>query len=222
MGKEYTRDAIATIVAATESLICLSDNMEDVIKWSKTGIGDSVAEKSQAQVSEGNYSLHIKTRVTNPEIGDDVTIKKSFARNTPNILTFSTELYIPDSTLLDKIAFSLNTTKGTDDITATIRYYAQTGIFYLTTENGTEVAIAWSPYTLLYDNCWHRISVLINQNTYKYISITINDKTIDISQYSLRATSGSWPARSHIIIGVLTETAAATELYIDNVKIYNS
>jgi hypothetical protein len=217
MGKEYSRDVTVQSVITPFGPQLLFDDMEALLKWTGEGDGaDFAITKAQTLVYTGSYALSIRTRATNPAIGDYASAYRTFPprfKGRMSIMGHMATLVLPDTDILqldiryDNCVELLHAGFQLDITNSRIKYLNSAGGY-------TEVTA--TPF-LTYNNYWNFFNLIVSFAQKKYSTLTINDDTFDLSDINMQveATTSCYTGRIDFL--VVAATNQRPTMVVDNV-----
>lgn len=215
MGREYTRSIISVGSAPLISSVIFSDDFESILSWFVAyGLNDYIFEIDPTISYQKNQSLYIETRTTNAADNDYVVVRRDTYLLPTKTVTLTGHFYIPTLTNLRHILFAFAWMDGTDKHDASIEWRkADKKCYYLNNANTmTEIPVS---LISLAATAWHRITIKLNFNTDKYISLSINQLELDLSSLSFYKDTD--PSGQQLVVDAIIKTDAAgpAKLHLD-------
>jgi len=219
MGKEYTRKIEIINAMTPYGNILLYDNMEDLLKWTGEGEGaDWAATRAQNQVFNGNYSLDLITKATNPAANDWVSAYRLFPPRFD--CGFSVQgigcLRTPANTL--DATFSLIFDNGITQLRAGFQIDpVNSKIKYLSAAN-TYLDIP-NPDFIVYNDYWFYFKLNVNFKNKEYINLTINHVEHDLANIAIYELATATYNTGRIDVGLSATNNQRPQMCIDDILI---
>lgn len=216
MGDEYIRRIMVLGEVPSLGPVMLFDDMEDLLKWTKGGTGgDSVLEKSTTVAFNKLASLHIKTRATNPVIGDEEYGYRRVYQRPGKRYRLECLFRFVSKTLVDSVTFEARIFDGTLLHGIGVKFYPPEEKWAYRTGLATYTDFPGGGQDLHPDS-WHRCSVEFDQASKKitrFVCDNLELSGLSLSYYTAADPSG---LRLALYLSVKTETGAAAEIYVDD------
>ena len=220
MSKEYTRRFSSIGNIPSHGPFIFFDDFEDLLKWTKyEGTGDSIFELDPTVAYSKNQSLYMKTRTTGAAVDDIIgAIIETYMLPTLE-LNASIHFQYPNITKVKRIAFLFTFYDGTRKHIPEIHFFPNTPIWQYKGLDGDMHNIPDSAYSLRH-GVFHRIQLLSNLNTDKYIALIIDNHYHNLSAYDIYNSPFAQFIYINLLISVTTFDTSPAELYIDDFLLY--
>lgn len=216
MSREYTRLISVVGNVPAHGPIVLYDDFEHLLKWTKyLGEGDSVFELDPSFSFSKNQSLHIKTRTTDAAENDIIGARLLSYIPPSKRLNLSTHFSCPDYTLIKLLQFWFILFDGTNKHHSLLQLKTATPIWQYRDSIGTAIDVPDSGL-LPFDNAWHRIQLLADLNTHKYIHMILDNNLFDLSALTYQHETDPKLTHLEVEIQIRNTGAAPCELHIDD------
>lgn len=220
MGKEYTRSMSILGSLPVAGQVIFYDNFESLLKWTKTaGEGDSIFELDPSLSQQESQSLHLKTRTTSADIGDEIVAGRNMHLLPSKVLSFACLFHFSANERIEHIQFLFKWHDGSNRHSALIRYRPDNPDWAYQNTTPEFVSIPNSD-VLLEALTWHLIVLRINFDTDKYLSLQINNLLFDLSAFPL--FTDALATTSYLLkrISIQTSTAFPAALHLDEIIIH--
>jgi hypothetical protein len=215
MGREYTR-SFGSIgqVSPYGPLILFDDFEATLFKWAKAGgsVGSSTS-RDTTLAKDGLASLKLDTGAA-PAINDLLLVRRLVYGRPSGIYTLETELIINNGGNFDQITFTINDTRPATQLVAGVSINDVAKTILLKGTAGALVAFPGNNLSLLSGH-WHRLQLVVNVNTGKYINLTIDSQVFDVSAVSFQSIGGG-VLNNIVQIDTRLAVAAQSTINIDN------
>lgn len=220
MSKEYTRRISTLGNVPSQGPFIFFDDFEALLKWTKyDGPGDSIYELDPTIAYSGNQSLHIKSRTTNATENDIIGTRIKLFMTPSKKLNQSMIFRSPDFTKIKTIDFYHTLDDTLTLHFPTIRFSPAGPKWQYLDSAGDPQDIPGAIYPLSV-NAWHRLHLLADLNTNKFISMSIDSRHYDLSNISIEAYSPGVNMYLDITAFIVTAGAAPAEIYIDDFLVH--
>ena len=220
MSREYTRRISVVGNVPSHGPFIFFDNFEDLLKWTKyDGPGDSIYELDPTIAYSGNQSLYIKSRTTGAAEDDIIGTRIQLHMTSPKKLNQAMHFRSPAWEKIKKLQFYHTLDDALTLHTPTIQYLPNVPKWQYFDTNNVAQDIPGATYRLL-GNAWHRLQLLADLNSDKYISMMIDSRYYDLSAFSLFTDTPGTGMYLDVIINTFTMGAEPSELYIDDFLIH--
>lgn len=217
MGEEYSRQVMVMGSVPHLGPIMLFDNMEDYLKWGKAnGAGDAVVEKSQTNVYNNDYALHVKTRPTGATEDDVCSGYRILYRRPGKRYRFEC-LFAPDSSAAAKLFFiKIIIQTGAVTYTIGVAWDEENTTWQYIDSNGNYTNITGGSQNLLADQ-YSRVMFEWDENAGTYGRFVAGGLELDLSSLSFQSSVAAQPESLRIDIGIVAGASPPGECYVDDV-----
>jgi hypothetical protein len=219
MGEEYVRRIMVLGSVPSLGPVILFDDMEKLLKFTAVGTGaDFVCEKSQVQVYNEDYSLHVATRATDPADGDYVSVVRSIMSRPGKRYRGECLFWSSLGAAVASIDFWFGILDGAEYHEVKIRWdqEAERWFYYSSAGAWAELPLA-SSYPSASN--WHRLMLEWNQISGKYIKMVCDAMEVDMSELSYRKTASVGSLSMHAYFRVEAAGAAQAHAYFDDLLV---
>lgn len=222
MGREYVGEDLRGGVVGWDSGVLFHSDFEGGIRpWVQTGdtLNWVVARLTSAAFAD-RFGLRILSRgVLLPPVGDgEVTAR------VPNGLDRRTTLDVRwrfrTKGRLKYVTFRLDGARREQAYGVGVRYDVSTSWWYAWVGVGVWTPLASNP-TLLSGEAWHRIRLVVDWSTGKYVRFIIDSKEYPISRRSFQSTADGSNTECRISVGVSTIDGVRSGMHFDEVLLYD-
>jgi len=220
MSREYTR--LISVLGTTPSHgpFIYHDDFEHLLKWTKyAGVGDAIYELDPTIAYSKNQSLYLKTRTTGAAEDDQIGTLMYLYMTPPKKLNYAFHFRSPDFTKIKKIRFYFILLDGVNRHYPTIIFYPNTPQWQYHDSADAPQNIANAIYPLQ-NLAWHRVQLLADLNSDKYIALKIDSRYYDLSAFSLYHPTAGTPMHLYVHIDMYTIGASPCEMHIDDFLIH--
>lgn len=219
MGLEYIRPTVSLNYPAPYGNFLLFDDMEKLLKWTGYGTGaDFAVTRAQNLVFNGDYSLDMITRATDPAADDYVAAYRNFPPIFVNGFKAEFVIAFSDVSEIDNFVIDLTFDNVTNWLKSAIKYQTSDNKFYYLNSSNSYVAVSANTF-VFYDNFWTKLELSVNFSSPKYNYFKVNDTKYDLSANAIYAAA----TRSYLSaeLGLLTyvNSNQRPSTYIDDVLI---
>ncbi|MBA7633908.1 hypothetical protein ES703_41479 [subsurface metagenome] len=220
MSREYTRQISVIGNVASHGPVILFDDFESLLKWGiYSGEGDSIFELDPTLAYYGNQSLYMKSRTTDAAEDDIIGANRRLYMSPALKLNQAVHFLSPDFTKINKIVFYFTLADGAVIHYPTVVFDPNTPLLqYHDFENNPQTVPGTNYKPAI--NTWHRLQLLANLVSNRFIGITLDSHFYDLSPYSLYTYANPASTRLDIYLMIYTAGAAPAELYIDDFLIH--
>ncbi len=220
MSREYTRRISVLGQVPSHGPFTFYDDFEGILKWTKNiGAGDSIFELDPTIANSGNQSLHMKTRTTGAAEDDTIGAIIHTHMLPSKKLNQSVLIRSPDFTKIKSIEYYFDLFNIPLHHFAQILFFPNTAKFQYTDHNNVLQDIPDTDRKPA-PNAWHRIQLLADFNSDKYISLIFDSHFHDLSQFEIHNPGYTIHTFFESFINITTIGAAPCELYIDDFLIH--
>lgn len=219
MGKEYTRDFNIIPSGSPGSSIILSDELNEGKMFEKTGMGgDFVHEISDTFGYSHLKSLHLKTRTTDTAEGDWIGANRSFPFLTDGKISVECLVYVADYTNIQSFEIMVDLSDRSRYKQAIIRYNAALSKFQYFDSAGDIQDVPGGALDLT-AGLWHKVQFIFDFNGNKYVSLLVNNVTLDLSEIAIYDVSATTYWGAGIQLTVSANEVGPAEIWFDNIAI---
>lgn len=219
MGEEDIRRIMILGSVPTLGPVMLSDNMEDLLKWTESGSGgDTVFEKCTTLAYNGSACLHMKTRTTNAVEGDVVIASRfSFQRPGKRYRFECLFKHVMDAATKE-LFFQIYVYDGTNYHNSILKYvvagpkwqYYTTGGAYVDVPGGSQ---------FLAEEGWHRFLVEVDNHLGEYIRFVCDGLEIPMSGLPYRKGASAQAVKMFVILEAMAGVSPPADAYFDDVLV---
>lgn len=206
----------ATVVGISpSSQTVLFDDLEStLLKW--TQLLPTVS-RINTRAYNGTASLHLA-----PVAGATCIAVRAFPTPASGKISLACFWACSDFSQTSAMYFSLASSVNTR--IATIQYVPATHYWQVSDNTGFQTLLD-SYHTQQYlpaptiGSCWHMLNFVVDWDLNKYLSLTVDDMMLDISNYSCVYTTLNGPMGSTVTFGMTAQAGVTPDLYIDDIRV---
>lgn len=199
--------------------VILFDDMEELLKWTKIGTGaDYVVEKSQTEVYNKDYGLHIATRATDPADGDYVKASRSVMSRPGKRYRGECMFWSSLGASVANLSMEFDILDGVDLHEPRVRWDVEAERWFYYSSAGTWVWLSTADCFPSGSN-WHRLLLEWDESSAKYIRLVCDAMEIDMSALSYKKTGGVGALYMSVRLYLEAAGAAQVHAYVDDVLV---
>lgn len=219
MGQEYIRNSINFGGVDKGQGVLFYENFTGPDNWEKSGTGgDDVHAIIDTKSYFGTKCFHIKTRTTNAAISDYTAIKRTIIMAPSGLLSLRFPFMFPDVSDIQKLVIYFTLSDPAEGYAAAFQYDPNTPTFKYLNDAGNYVESSNLSH-VTDDEQWNLFETIIDLNNLKYLSASLNQQTVDLSDQLMNNVATYNYFKFHIKIWLYTAVNAPAEMYVDNIAI---
>lgn len=219
MGEESIRRIMVLGSVPSLGPVVLFDNIEDLLKWTKAdGVGDSVLEKSQTLVYNGDQALHIKSRTTGAAENDEVYAQRELYQRPGQRYRFECFFAIDEDEQAKYVDFLIYVFDGTLQHVVSVRHDPVNHKWQYLNPGATLTDIPGGAQHLQRDT-YHRLLLEWDAVSKEYIKFVCDALEQDLSGTAYYSGSDPAAVRMLLKIGLTAGGTPPGELYFDDVLV---
>lgn len=219
MGKEYTREILVLGQVPHLGPVALYDDIEDYLKWIKAnGVGDSVLEKSQTLVYNGDYGLHIKSRTTAAAEDDFVSGYRLLYQRPGRRYRFEC-LFVPDAIAAVKlIYFKLLISDGVLQHQVFVSMDRASGKWTYKSSGGGTADFPGGDQALVADS-YHRVLFEWDESKKQITRLVCDGLELSGLELDYYTTASAAAVSMRVDVGLQAGASPPGEIYVDDVLV---
>lgn len=219
MGEEYIRRIMVLGEVPSLGPVMMFDNMEDLLKWTKSGTGgDDLLEKSATVAFNGSASLHIKTRVTNAAADDLVKASRNFYQRPGQRYSLESIFMVAVNANCKVVDFEFSIMDGVTRHYPGVRYDPVNGKWQYRTGATAYSDVPGGAHDLA-ENRWHRLKFKVDENKKQITGLTADGLELRDLELAYYSVAGVLPVLAGFDLSIVSVGVTPPEAYFDDVLI---
>lgn len=216
MGEQWIRRVMVLGSVPSLGPVMLFDDIEDLLKWSKTGTGaDYVVEKSATVAYNGSACLHMQPKATSPADGDVVSAYRDLYQRPGKRYRVEMIWRFEVETTLQYARFSQTIWDGTNKHEVEVRFDAIAQKWQYLNSGGT-----WSDVIggaqRLNNVAWHRMMIEFDESAGEFIQLVSDSLEMSLSGIKYKQAGDGVPVRYRSLVEIENTAAGRAEVYLDD------
>lgn len=220
MAREYLRETVVLGSLDVFGDVLFADEYESsTLLWTGSGDGaDYGVARATGAAYMGAYGLELKTRSTEPAIGDVVRATVRLPQTLDKRVTMLAHVKALSGALVKYVTFGF--TGARDDYSYNLGMrYDPGGAIWGRQAPGGGWATDWGVAFDGNDNAYHRVLLVWDWSLEEYVRVVVDEKEFDVSGYAFDTTANGGDIELQAYLEVETKTAAVATSYFDNYAI---
>lgn len=219
MGQEYKREIVVLGQVPSMGPVILFDDLEGIFKWIGYGTGaDYVVERSQVNVFNGSYNLHLKTRTTGAAVGDSVQAWRTCSFRRSKKMRLELIWYTMDMDNVAYLTLDVFWLDGATSHRGSVRFDRANGIWqYLNSVGGWSNIVGSGQVLGGAAFVWTSIEIDFAKN--EYVELRCASVRVDMAGLGIYQVASALGEK--VTAQILFEDAliGATDMYFDDVLV---